>query len=81
MSPSPNPYLNKLANIVKQLPTLATPCRVKVNGFDGMIKPDSEGFVLALAANNRVYFPSPKTGEYYPNGWDVTHMVSEVKFG
>lgn len=63
--------------IVDSLPVKVTPCLARVHGIPA--NPVYDGMVLAIAADKRVYFPSPATGEWYPNGMDVTGYVTDIK--
>ena len=63
--------------IIDKLPVSVTPCLVKVHGVP--VESTIDGYVLAIAADKRVYFPSPMTGEWYPDGKDITEYVTDIK--
>ena len=66
-----------IRELIDTLPVAVTPCLARVHGIP--TKPVVDGYCMAIAADKRVYFPNPMTGEWYPTGWDVTGYVTDVK--
>lgn len=69
-----NTTLKIKREIINKLPVSVTPCLVKVHSVP--VEPTIDGYVLAIAADKRVYFPGPYTGEWYPDGKDITEYVT-----